>query len=76
MRACSSLFSFSAKQKFKWDTKGALWKVAILAKMAYLAKMSEMAINRQNRQSVNKNSSFRDKVLIRNVALITQKLYQ
>ena len=51
-------------------------KVAILAKMAYLAKMSEMAINRQNRQSVNKNSSFRDKVLIRNVALITQKLYQ
>ena len=55
MRVCSSLFSFSAKQKIKWDAKGALWKVAILAKMAYLAKMSEMAINRQNRQSVNKN---------------------
>ena len=31
--------------------------MAILAKMAYLAKMAEMAINRQNRQTVNKNSN-------------------
>ena len=41
----------NCKQKFKLDGKGALWKVAILAKMAYLGKM---AINRQNRQSVKK----------------------
>ena len=34
----------------------AFWKVAILAKMAYLAKMAEMALNPQNRQTVNKNS--------------------
>ena len=31
--------------------KGALWKVASLAKMA------EITINRQNRQTVNKNSN-------------------
>ena len=30
---------------------------AILAKMAYLAKMAEMALNCQNRQTVNKNSN-------------------
>ena len=30
--------------------------MAISAKMAYLAKMAEMAINRQNRQTVNKNN--------------------
>ena len=29
----------------------------ILAKMAYLVKMAEMAINRQNRQTINKNSN-------------------
>ena len=45
------------KQKFIWDGKGALWKVAIMAKMAYLTKMAEMAINRQNRQTINKNSN-------------------
>ena len=39
------------------DGKGALCKVAISAKMAYLAKMAEMAINRQNRQTINKNSN-------------------
>ena len=33
------------------------WKVVILAKMAYLAKMAELAINRQNRQTVKKNSN-------------------
>ena len=32
-------------------------EMAILAKMACLAKMAEMAINRQNRQTVNKNSN-------------------
>ena len=37
--------------------KGAVWKVAISAKMAYLAKMAEMVINRQNRQTMNKNSN-------------------
>ena len=31
--------------------------MAISSKMAYLAKMAEMALNRQNRQTVNKNSS-------------------
>ena len=31
--------------------------MAILAKMAYLAKMAEMVLNRQNRQTVNKNSN-------------------
>ena len=31
--------------------------MAILAKMAYLAKMAEMALNCQNRQTVNKNSN-------------------
>ena len=31
--------------------------MAILAKMAYLAKMAETAINRRNRQTVNKNSN-------------------
>ena len=45
------------KQKFKWDGKGALWKVAISTKMAYLTKMAEMALIRQNCQSVNKNSN-------------------
>ena len=45
----------SCKQKYKLDGQGALWKVAISAKMAYLAKMAEMAINRQNSQTVNKN---------------------
>ena len=30
--------------------------------MAILAKMAEMAINRQNRQSVNKNSNEMEKV--------------
>ena len=44
----------NCKQKFKHDGKGALWKVAILAKMAYLA---EMAINRRNRQIINKNAN-------------------
>ena len=33
------------------DGKGALWKVATLAKIA------EMTINRQKRQTVNKNSN-------------------
>ena len=47
----------NCKQKFKSHGKGALLKVAILAKMAYLAKIAEMAINRQNRQIVNKNSN-------------------
>ena len=36
--------------------QGALWKVVIWAKMAYLAKMAEMAINRHYHQTVNKNS--------------------
>ena len=31
--------------------------MAILAKMAYMAKMVQMAINRQNRQTVNRNSN-------------------
>ena len=31
--------------------------MAISAKMAYLAKMAEMGINRQNRQTINKNSN-------------------
>ena len=31
--------------------------MVILPKMAYLAKMAEMAINRQNRQTVNNNSN-------------------
>ena len=31
--------------------------MAISAKMAYLEKMAEMALNRQNRQTVNKNSN-------------------
>ena len=47
----------NCKQKFKHDGKGALWKVAILAKMAYLAKMAEMSINRRNRQIINKNAN-------------------
>ena len=29
----------------------------MLAKMAYLAKMAEMVINRQNRQTVNQNTN-------------------
>ena len=29
--------------------------MAILVKMAYLTKMAEVALNRQNRQTVNKN---------------------
>ena len=37
--------------------KGPFGKVAILVKMAYLAKMAEMAINQQNRQTVNKNTN-------------------
>ena len=47
----------NCKLKFKRDGKGALWKVAISAKMAYLAKMAEMAIIRQIRQTVSKNSN-------------------
>ena len=31
--------------------------MAILAKMAYLAKMAEMVINRQNHQTIDKNSN-------------------
>ena len=31
--------------------------MAILAKTVYLAKMAEMAINRQDRQTVNKTSN-------------------
>ena len=31
--------------------------MAILAKIAYLAKMAELALNRQNRQTVNKNAN-------------------
>ena len=31
--------------------------MAILAKMAYLAKMAEMAMNRRNRQIINKNAN-------------------
>ena len=31
--------------------------MAILAKLAYLAKIAELAINRRNRQTVNKNSN-------------------
>ena len=42
----------TVKQKYKWDGKEALWNVAILAEMAYLAKVAEMAINRQNCQIV------------------------
>ena len=37
------------------DREEAVWKVAISAKTAYLAKMAEMAINRQNLQTINKN---------------------
>ena len=52
----------NCKQKFKSDGKGALWKVAlwkvaILVKMAYLARMAELAFNRQNCQTVNNNSN-------------------
>ena len=31
--------------------------MAVLAKMAYLAKMAELALNRQNHQTVNKNTN-------------------
>ena len=31
--------------------------MAILAKMAYLAKMAEMAMSRRNRQIINKNAN-------------------
>ena len=31
--------------------------MAILAKMAYLAKMAEMAMNRRNCQIINKNAN-------------------
>ena len=37
--------------------KGPFGKVVMLAKMAYLAKIAEMAINRQNQQTVNKNTN-------------------
>ena len=37
--------------------KGPFGKVAILVKMAYLAKMAELALNRQNRQMVKKNTN-------------------
>ena len=51
----------SSKRDFATDGapygKGALWKVAILAKMAYFAKMAEMAINRRNCQIINKNAN-------------------
>ena len=43
------------KKKFKSYGKGALWIVAISA------KMTEMAINRQNCQIVNKNSNEMEK---------------
>ena len=43
--------------KIQMDGKEALSEVAILAKMVYLAKMAEMALNRQNRQTVNKSSN-------------------
>ena len=33
------------------------FKVVILAKMVSLAKMAEMEINRQNRESINRNSN-------------------
>ena len=45
----------NCKQNFKLDGKRALWKLAISSKMVYLAKMAGMAINRQNRQTINKN---------------------
>ena len=35
--------------------------MAILAKMAYLAKMVELAINRQNRQTLKKNTNEMEK---------------
>ena len=41
-------------KKIKWDDKGTLLKVAILAKMANLAKIVRRA---NNRQSLNKNSN-------------------
>ena len=37
--------------------KSPFGKVVMLAKMAYLAKIAEMAINRQNQQTVNKNTN-------------------
>ena len=57
------------KQKFKWDGKGALCKVAILAKMA------EMALNCQNRQTVNKNSNEMAKGPFGKVAISAKMAY-
>ena len=37
--------------------KGPFGKVVMLAKMAYLTKIAEMAVNRQNQQTVNKNTN-------------------
>ena len=47
----------------------------ILAKMAYLAKMAEMAINRQNHQTVNKNSNTMFKGALWKVAILAKMAY-
>ena len=49
--------------------------MAILAKMAYLAKMAELAINRQNRQTVNKNTNGMAKGPFGKVAILVKMAY-
>ena len=49
--------------------------MAILVKMAYLAKMAELAINRQNRQTVNKNTNEMAKGPFGKVAILVKMAY-
>ena len=62
------------KQKFKWDGKGALWKVAIFAKMVYLVKMAEKVIKCQNRHTLNKYSNEMAKGPFRKWQIILAKM--
>ena len=48
--------------------------MAILAKMAYLPKMAEMTLKRQNRQIINKNSNDMAKALWK-VAIVAKMAY-
>ena len=43
--------------------------------MAYLEKMAEMAINRQNHQTINKNSNFDGKGALWKVAILAKMAY-
>ena len=49
--------------------------MAILAKIAYLAKMAELEINRQNRQTVNKNTNEMAKGPFGKVAILVKMVY-